>query len=133
MTEQSLPEEALVTFQKYVAWRDDYGPFEWIEFDSVGGLNYLRAQSTDVRLVWTDYHDSENLIVASGFHYWEKFEVHGWHVATKARKNPDNPTEFIQCSFYGQCGCYDDESGAGLPDCEEFGCGGSGFRDYYFE
>jgi len=133
MTEESFPEGALVAYQKYVAWRDEYGPFEWIEFDSVGGPNYLRAQTTDVRLVWTDYHNAENLMVCSGFHYWEKFEVHGWHVATKAWENPAEATEYVQSSFYGKCGCFTEESGAGSPDCQEFACGGEGFRDYYFD
>ena len=133
MSHELLPPEAVPLRQKFALWNEEHGPFEWIEFDEEDGPNFQRAQGADPTLVWTDYHDEENLVVLNGFHFWSKYEVHGWHIARKPWIFPEGHAEIIQCSWYGHCNCFDEASGSGDPDCEEFGCSGEGFRDYYFE
>lgn len=133
MSSERLPPEAEPLRQKFALWKEEYGPFEWIEFDEEDGPNFRRAQGSDHTLVWTDYHDEENLVVVNGFYSWQKYEVHGWHIARKPWSFTEGHVEIIQGSFYGKCICFDEASGSGAPDCEEFGCGGEGFRNHYFE
>ena len=132
MTEESLPQDALADYQAYLAWSQEYGPFQWIDGDSDGSPNYLRAKAVDDKLVWTEYLTSEHAELFPGFegesNHWQ---LHGWYVTSKPRSASESSPKSVIVSFDGKCSCFDEEREDGEPDCEF--CEGRGYRFYDFD
>ena len=122
--------------QDYNNWLKEYEP-EFLEYDTEGGPNFLKAKSTPNEFIWTAHGTCEDDQVSAGFHFFGDpvrccWDTYGWYISKVSSGNtsPDD-YEVYRESFYGQCKCYNEETEEGKPDCET--CDGDGWYTEYFD
>lgn len=127
--------EALEYKEIYKEWLEEYGPFEYIEYDGPEGPNHLKVKEMDTEYVWTAHGTCEDDSVSNGYNFFGDpprccWSTYGWYVSK--RQHPKDDFYSVRESFYTHCECNPDgENDEGTPDCEK--CEGEGFLTYYFD
>jgi len=116
----------------YSEWEDKFKPItnnlakypDGINFETYGDEVEFVQSKIDERLVWTWLDADMCSVICNGYHYVNRLN----YFVCDVPYEEDTDYQIIT-STESECGCYDDETGDGNPECET--CQGYGLVTTY--